>query len=719
MVVNKIERIEDYAIFLKSDKNEVHELYHDLLINVTNFFRDPEVFDTLRKKIYPSITKEISPSNPVRIWIPGCSTGEEVYSIAISLFEYLEKKSANYFIQIFATDISEPAIEKARSGYYPDSAIKELPKEFLRKYFSKVNGGYQINKTIRDLCIFARQDIAKDPPFSRIDLISCRNLLIYLSPALQKRIIPVFHYALKPGGTLLLGTSESIGSFADLFSMLDNKFKIYEKKQVGNKIDYRFDFSGIPPERNKIPQKMEIATNLDIQKEADRIILDHFSPPGVLINQNLDIIQIRGRINEYLEPRPGEASLNLFKMMKEGISLELHTSIRKAKKTGNSASVEDIVLSTNGTQKKFDLEVVPIKQTDSHEVFYLILFKERHEHPLVRYSKNPAGEIKKKKDKLDSKDIRYEKLKEELLITKDHLQSIIEEREVTNEELRSALEELQSSNEELQSTNEEMETTREELQSTNEELITVNDELEGRNSELNKINNDLNNLLLSVNIPIIMLSRDLKVRRYTPRAEKIWNLISGDIGRPIGNITPNILVDDLSEKIIEVIEHLDPKEIEVKDKENNWYSMKIRPYRTTDDKIDGVVITLFDVDKMKKEFDNALKGKNFSEVIFNTVREPLLILQKDYTIKEANRSFFSKFDFKREDVINKSIFEIGDREWDNTEFKNFIKQVKKDNTYKDFELTINNKTSNKLVINVEMFSDSGEDYILVAILRKD
>ena len=725
MVVNKIEKIEEYAELIKKDNNEVHELYHDLLINVTNFFRDPEVFNALKKKVYPEITKKINASNPVRIWIPGCSTGEEVYSIAISLLEYLEMKSLNFNIQIFATDISEPAIEKARIGYYPGSLTKDIPKELLRKYFINVNGGHQISKVIRDLCVFARQDIAKDPPFSRIDLISCRNLLIYLSPELQKKIIPVFHYALNPNSFLLLGTSESIGTFADLFLLVDNKFKIYEKKQVGNHIDYSFNFEGNTLEKNKIQPTVDMTNNFNIQREADKIILNRFSPPGVLINNNLDIVQIRGKINQYIEPTQGEASLNIFKMMKEALNLELHTAIHKAKKSHTANTIEDISMDINGKRKKIDIEVIPIRYSaNAQDIFYLILFKEKNSSVVEKID---ISEIKGRKStqdknnnqKANDRDIKIEKLKEELSFSKEHLQSIVEEREAANEELKSALEELQSSNEELQSTNEEMETTKEELQSTNEELITVNDELESRNNELNGINNDLNNLLSSVNIPIIMLGRDLKIRRYTPRAEKIWNLISGDIGRPIGNISPNIQVDNLKEKIIDVIDHLEPKELEVKDNDDNWFSMKIRPYRTLDNKIDGVVISLIDVGTMKKSYEDALEGKKFAEAVFNTVREPLIILRSDLTVKEANKSFYLKFELMKDEVIGKSIYNIGKGEWKNPDFKKFIEKIKQDNFSKDFELLIKDHSSKDLFLNAQTFSDSHDDYILIAIKEKE
>ena len=719
MVLNKINNIENYLKFFKNDKNEVNELYHDLLINVTNFFRDKEVFKALAANIYPEIIENSSHDNPVRIWIPGCSTGEEAYSIAISFLEFLRKKSLNQNIQIFATDISESSIEKARIGIYPESISKDLSKELLRRYFLKSGNSYQISKVIRELCVFAKQDITKDPPFSRIDLICCRNLLIYISTELQKKIIPTLHYALKPKGYLLLGTSESIGGFADLFNLVDKKFKIYAKKQFGNRVNYNFNFTN--PEYDKVEIKKlkdTIPDNLDIQKEADRIILSRYSPVGVLINQNFEIIQFRGKINQFLEPTPGNASLNLFKMMKEGLNLDLHTSIRKAQKLNRAVLLENIKINTDETIKIIDLEVIPIKAVlNPQEFFFLILFKDKSEF-YYQPTKEKVEKRKSKTIKNDSKDIQIDRLRKELLVTKEHLQTIIEEREATNEELRSALEELQSSNEELQSTNEEMETAREELQSTNEELITVNDELESRNQELSEMNNDLNNLLSSINIPIIMLGNDLRIRRYTPRAERIWNLISGDIGRPITNLKPNIEVNNLKENILDVIDRLEIKEIEVKDNEQNWYSMKIRPYRTIENKIDGVVISLINVDTMKRGFDGAVENMNFIEAVFNTVAEPLFILCNDLKLKDANNSFYQKFNYKKEEVNDKIIFNLGNGEWNSPHFINFLKNSFEDKKVHNISFLVKTGSKEKNVsINSQKFfiKDKAENYLLLTI----
>ena len=653
--------------------------------------------------------------------MPGCSTGEEVYSIAISFFEYLGKNGNTAMIQLFATDISERAIEKARAGIYSESELKEVPQDIRRKYFTSFNAGYKINKSIRDVCIFARQDITKDPPFSRIDLISCRNLLIYFSSELQKKIIPIFHYALKPGGFLMLGTSESIGGFGDLFFLADKKYKVYKKKQGASPLEFNFSHSAEAQSISKYPDVTP--WKIDLQREADRILIDRYVPAGLLVNSSMDIIQFRGKLNKYLDPSSGDASLNIFRMLKEGLSLDMHTAIREAQKTGAPSSIEEIKYDKNGSHGKVNIEVIPVSTHESKEYSFLILFREKETDSAESSPGPEAKSISKKKSDGTDKESEIDRLKSELIISKEHLQSILEEREATNEELRSALEELQSSNEELQSTNEEMETTREELQSTNEELITVNDELEGRNGELQEINNDLQNLLASINIPIIMLDHDLKIRRYTPRAERMWNLIQGDLGRPIGNINPNITVPRLKEMVLEVLEDIESKEIQVKDNSDNWYSMKIRPYRTTDNKIDGVVISLYNVDEIKREYDNAIDGRNFARNVFSNVEGMIVVLSNDLKLIDATRSFYEMFDLNPKDVSGKKLSELGDGLLKNPEFIEAMeKTIPQKKEVKDFSIKIRTDggAGRDMVINTQTFRipNTPEEYILMSIMER-
>ncbi len=720
MVLNKTDNVAEYAKIIKESNNEVFELYKDLLINVTSFFRDTEAFEMLKTKVFPEITREMSYEKPLRIWIPGCSTGEEVYSVVISLLEFLENKNETGTIQVFATDISDAAIEKARAGYYLESEIVDLPENIRRKYFTKYNSGYQINKSVRDVCIFARQDISKDPPFSKLDFISCRNLLIYFSPELQKKIIPVFHYALKPNGFLLLGTSESVGGFGDLFYLSDRKYKLYNKKESGSRPGINFAHTYSLKTEMDFPEFS--SDKLDIQKEADRLVLSKFSPPGILVNSSMDIIQFRGRIGRYLDPSMGDASLNVFRMLKEILNLDLRTAIRKAKQNNSPVKIDDIRLETNGSSRNINLEVIPIKGNPrSDEYSFLILFKEQSIQEEIKSKKESK---KNGENNLTvSPESEADRLRKELLVTKEHLQSIIEERDATNEELRSALEELQSSNEELQSTNEEMETAREELQSTNEELETVNDELGNRNEQLNSINNDLHNLISSLHIPLIMLDRDLKIRRYTPKAEKIWNLIAGDVGRPIGNINPNIEIPELRAHILEVLDSLESKELQIKDHEGNWYSVKIRPYRTEDNRIDGVVISLYDVDTLKKEFDTAIEGKNFAREVFNNVEGAIVILDEDLRLIDATKTFYEIFDLKPDISPGKFFFDEFKGEWAQFGLKKLLMKIipeKKELNNFNFEIERKDKSKMLLRMDTRVFRVPGKekDYVLLMIKEK-
>jgi PAS domain S-box-containing protein len=470
----------------------------------------------------------------------------------------------------------------------------------LRRFFVKVESGYQVNKTVRDLCVFARQDVTRDPPFSRMDIISCRNLLIYLQPILQKKIVPAFHYALKPTGFLVLGTSETVGPFGDLFALVDNKYKIYAKKPVALRAPVEFgsmEQAGVSMEAIKAFTK-ETRVSFDLQREVDRMLLNQYAPVGVVVNEDLNILHFRGHTGPYLEPAPGQATLNLLKMAREGLAFDLRVLAQKVKREGKAARSEGLQMKFNGQFKEVVIEVVPIRGASSRERFLLVLFKEE-----ARAGGEPRGERpgrhKALKRSHDAKEREIELLKHDLSSTKKNLQTLVEEQEATNEELRSANEEVLSGNEELQSTNEELETAKEELQSTNEELTTLNEELQNRNIELSVLNNDLINILSSVNIPIVILGNDLRIRRFTPAAEKIFNIIPTDVGRPISDLGSSINVDNLRELVVEAIDSISVKEGEVQDREGRWYSMRVRPYKTTENKIDGVVLTLVDISGLK------------------------------------------------------------------------------------------------------------------------
>ncbi len=675
LMLQKLEKLDDYIQFLREKREEVLALYQDILINVTSFFRDPETFEALEKKVFSRLVRPGIPTDePIRIWVPGCSTGEEAYSMAIALVEYLAQQSSEVPIQIFATDINEAALEKARRGVYPESISLDVPASLLKRYFVKAGGGYQIVKRIRDLCIFSRQNVAKDPPFSKMDIITCRNLLIYLGQILQKRALSVFHYALKPAGFLVLGNSETIGSFSDLFSHEDKKHKIYSKKSIHAPLSLSFSKgdAGIFDRDSKksAGAAEEEGKSFDVRREADRILLARYAPAGVIVNDALHVIHFRGSTKDYLEHPPGSPDLNLYNMVREGLLPELRNAFTKAKREDIPFRKEQIRFKEHGDYKKINLEVIPLKSPLTKERFFLVIFEE-----FFPYSGPAEAKASKPKDVSKKKDAgRHEvvRLKQELDATKDYLQTIIEDQQAVNEEIKSANEEIQSSNEELQSMNEELDTAKEELQSTNEELTTVNEELQTRNWELSQLNNDLNNLLASVNIPIIILGPDLRIRRFTALTEKVLNLIPTDVGRPISDIKPNILIENFETIVSEVIDSLMVKEFEVQDKQGHWYSMRLRPYKTMENKIDGVIIAFIDIDMLKRHSEELRETRNYTQAVFGIFKEPLLVLDRDLNIKMANRAFYQTFRIAKEEIKGKSLSQLGSGRWDGAKLKSIF-----------------------------------------------
>lgn len=603
MALRNLEDARRYVSVLRDDAVELQNLYQDLLIRVTQFFRDPEAFAALKDKVFPALLKNRPPSQPIRIWVAGCATGEEVYSLAIALLEYLEGQPAMPPIKILATDLNEWALEKARAGVYIDNIEIDVSPERLRRFFIRQDGHYQISKAIRELCVFSRHNMTSDPPFSRLNLISCRNVLIYMDTPLQKRVIPILHYALSTDGFLFLGASESIGGFADFFVGVDFKHRIYAKKQAQHVPT--LDFSGFAAPEGKVPHLGHeggggLWSALDVQREADRILLSRYAPVGVVVDEAMTVLQFRGRTASYLEPAPGMATLDLFRMLREGLLAEVRSALNQAKAENTAVLREGVRLVEGDRTRLVKIEILPFKISAAVVRFFLVLFQdaESGEAPPPRPPAGPPTQAEQ----------QVVQLQQEIAALREYLQSVIEEQESTNEELKSANEEILSANEELQSTNEELQTAKEEAQSANEELATVNEELRHRNAELGRVNNDLVNLLSGVGIPIVMVSRDLRIRRFTPPAEKLFNLIPTDVGRPISDIKPNLHVEDLSRHIAAVIDTLAPSEREVRTNENHWYSLRIRPYVTLDNKIDGASIVLLDIDSIKRSLERPHSG---------------------------------------------------------------------------------------------------------------
>ncbi len=621
MVLNKMETVGAYLQRLEADSSEVDSLYRDLLINVTFFFRDPETFEHLETDVVPDILKHRHGDLPIRVWVPGCATGEEAYSIAMLLIESsLQASAASPPVQIFASDISKQAIQIARDGHYPENIAADVSPERLRRFFAKTNDGYQIGKQVRDLCIFAVQDVTKDPPFSRMDLISCRNLLIYLGAPLQKKVLAAFHYALNPGGYLLLGNSESVEAGSDAFRQIDKKHKVYSRLFTSARPHLEFAPSELleGPVRARRPGLFP-QPEADLGKEADRIVLSRYSPAGVLINSSFDILQFRGQTGPFLEQPPGHATLNLLKMAREGLAIDLRAAIHQARKTGDPVRKPGLRVQSDSGATELTLEVTPVidksAPNSAKDPYYLVLFDTAPQRKLAA-----EGGAAKGKTKTGSRaDRELAALRGELAGTQDDLRSIIEEQESTNEELQSANEEILSSNEELQSTNEELETAKEELQATNEELITVNEELQNRNAELAKANSDLTNLIESVDVVFVMLDGNLRIRRFTSAAQRVLNLIPSDVGRPIGDIKPKIQVADLSKLIQDAITGVHQDEQNVQDSAGTSYVMKIRPSKTADGNIEGAILTLTDIDALLRSQANRL---SLETKLGSLLREP-------------------------------------------------------------------------------------------------
>ena len=607
MLVHKLDRIEDYVRYLQSNTAEIKALYQDMLINVTSFFRNPSVFDALKSTVFPSIMKHRTQDKVLRVWTPASASGEETYSIAIAMLEYLGDKASQIPIQFFGTDVSEASVAKARAGTYPENIQGDVSTDRLRRFFIKVEGGFRISKSIRDMCIFAQHNLLSDPPFSQMDLICCRNLLIYLEPVLQNKAISLFHYATRPYGFLVLGTSEGLGSATSLFNTEDRAHKIFSKKTstvrqvVTFSLNRQADRGEYGAVRTPMRPPESTSNYLEAQKEFDRRLVTQYAPATVFVNDEFEIVHTRGNVSRYLKLAPGRASLSILKMARESLLMELRNALARARKDDTTVRKQGIAIKNGNGNGNVDaksqaaylinLEVSPIRMGPMKELYFMIVFHEEKESkpalkPKLSRSAHKQTEVN---------DSRIAKLEQELGATKEYLQSVIETQEATNEELQSANEEILSSNEELQSTNEELETAKEELQSANEELSTVNDELRNRNADISTVNNDLTNLLASIKIAVIMVAPDVTIRRFTPEAQKTLGLIPADVGRPFININPLIQIPNLHEMILKVIGNGQMIETDAVSRNDHRYLLRIHPYRTSEGKTDGAVITLVDL----------------------------------------------------------------------------------------------------------------------------
>jgi two-component system, chemotaxis family, CheB/CheR fusion protein len=594
MGIHKISRISSYIRFLQENPNEIEILFKELLIGATSFFRDNEVWEELKETVYPELIKEKPDGYVLRGWIPGCSTGEEAISHAIIIKEKLEhsKFQKNLPVQIFASDLDNGSIERARKGYFPANFITGVSQDRLKRFFVKEADGYKINSEIREMIVFASQNVIHDPPFTKLDFISCRNLLIYLEPELQKRLLAIFHYSLRSGGILVLGTSETLGSQSRLFKPINAKLRIFRKDQLNEKTE-PFDLPSFFPRLKTFSGEIPLPARLseNIQSLTNTMILQQYAPASVLVTDKGDIIYLTKRAGKYLEPAAGKANMNIFVMLREGISLEFPIAFRKALKNYEKVILQNIKVGTNGGVEFVDIIIQQIEKPDSLKGMLIVVFKDVPQSLTKKSSKTSKGSASDN-PRLKEMELEQKRLREEL-------QGTLEAMQVSEEELKSSNEELQSTNEELQSTNEELTTSKEELQSMNEELQTVNFELMSKIDDFTRMSNDMKNLLESTDIATLFLDKALMIRRFTTGVTRSFKLLQSDIGRSICDLATDLIYPDFFDDMQEVLRKLVFIEKQVQTMSDKWFSVRIMPYRTSDDRIDGLVITLTDITQAK------------------------------------------------------------------------------------------------------------------------
>jgi two-component system CheB/CheR fusion protein len=635
-----------YVRYLQENPNELDLLFKELLISVTHFFRDPEAFAVLAKSALPQLLKSRPDKYALRVWVPGCASGEEVFSLAILLRECLEELGRHFSVQMFGTDLDRAAIDGARAGRYPEGIAVDVSPPRLERAFVHEEGSYRIRNEVRELTIFATQNVIKDPPFTKLDLISCRNLLIYLNADLQKRLLPVFHYALKPGGLLLLGPSETIGSFTDLFEPVDKQWKIFRRKEtaLGTHPALELPSEAKAPTAERTPAVARPAKEASLATLVERLLLARCAPASVVVNERGDILYIHGRTGAFLEPTAGQPRLNILDMAREGLQLELAAALRQAA-AGNVEVVRDqIRVRTNGDFIHVNMSVTRLLHPEALRGLLLVTVRPVPSAPAegrpVQGHARPGAEAG-----------RIAELERELQCTKAALQTTIEELETANEELKSTNEELQSTNEEIQSSNEELETSKEELQSLNEELTTVNVQMESKVEDLSRSNDDMQNLLNSIEIATLFLDNELNIQRYTAQAKRLVKLIPTDLGRPLGDLTTSLRYGHLVDDCREVLRTLAFKQVEVQTQTGHWYLMRILPYRTAENVIDGLVLTFVDITAVRQ----AQQDLRRMSKVFTDGLDPMIIVDLSDRIVDLNDEAVRLYGWSRPELLGQSV----------------------------------------------------------------
>ena len=649
----QVDTVAQYVERLESQPDEAERLFNDMLIGVTRFFRDPEAFEALSQEVIPKLFEGKGTGDQVRACVMGCSTGEEAYSIAILLSEHAATLKDAPKLQIFATDIDEAGLAMARKGRYPESIAEQVTPERLERFFTRQNSAWQVSRDLREMVLFSSHSFIKDPPFSRLDLVSCRNVLIYFGQDLQRKIMPLFHYALRQGGYLFLGPSESAASHKELFATVDKKHRIFQRKETLPRPAIVFPLTDIG--RPKQPgDKPPEAEEKEISKRLERIILQRYRPACVTVKETGECVYFSGRLDRYLQHPTGSPDSNVINMAREGLRISLRTALHRAMTAHERVVQKQVPVQINGGIGHVDIIVEPIEEFRAANL-YMIVFEDAAPVPGAAPA-SPAADTEEA--------IRH--LEDELRSAQEHAQAMFEELESSNEELKSA-------NEEYQSTNEELETSKEELQSFNEEMGTVNTELNRKVAELDHANSDLQNLLNSTDLATIFLDRDLRIRAFTPAAGSVFRLLAGDAGRPITDLafTSVDLVPDIREVLGTLTERL--RQLDRAD--GRRFQMRVLPYRTVRNVIDGVVLTFTDVTALKEASQQSEDAKTYAENIIRTVREPLLVLDAELRVKTANETFYDVFRVSEGETLGTLLYDLGGGQWDIPELRRLLGQV--------------------------------------------
>ncbi|MFN2425660.1 MAG: CheR family methyltransferase [Candidatus Binatia bacterium] len=685
MALRRTDGLEAYANALRDDPGEARALAEDMLIHVTSFFRDPEAFVALKQLVFEEFAHRDGTS--IRIWVPGCSTGEEVYSLAICLFESLDSQADRFSIKIFGTDLSTEAVDEARVGRYSESALVGVNPDRLSRYFDRVEGGYQIGKRIRDVCIFVKHDLVRDPPFAKLDLISCRNVLIYFDADLQRKVLSILHHCLKPKGYLFLGESETITSFRENFAVVDAEHRIFTKTGKSLPLIFPHSYFSLGSEERVSEGRLvpRHRPALDAQRQADLLLLARYSPPGVVVNDRLEVIQFRGRTGQFLEQPPGLPQANLLRMAREDLAAHLHEVVERAKSEAAPVRKEGCRIEVGSKAYLINLEVMPLTGMPDSDRYFLVLFEDTATPPAAT-GVRPAGRQAEPEPPMESI-TEILRLRADLVATKDYLQSLVAENQVSTDDLAATNEEMLAANEELQSTNEELQSAKEELQSANEELSTVNDQLQNRNRELDEVASDLVNVLSSVDIPVIIVDRKLRVRRFTPSIRDIAGFIPGDLGRPLDDLKLKLNLDDVVTRIRDVIDGNSSTDWEVQRHDGHHFRMQIRPYYTTDHRLDGAVVAFVDIDVLKEARRAAEISRDYARSLVEAVSTALVVLDSDLRVVSANNAFFRIFTTPADKAEGRSLFDVCPALRAPMQLCSVEESIQKHTEFSDIELT--------------------------------